>query len=192
MRKLLMSSLFIIGIYLSSCSVVDVDYFVHVDPTKNLIVCSDTEEYENKKIMNEIEVENGFTCLLKLHNYGVYKIKLHFKKIEGGVDEQLLEDLGLLDTFIKIKLGEKMILKKLKVNSREKDHEIIVKFEREELYMNTDDKCFKDISQCNFVKNEGSLILKNLLVFNINFQLPAEESLILIEKSAKGKLYLII
>jgi hypothetical protein len=155
----------------------EVDFFVYYVQSKNIIVCSDKKEGKDGPILNEIENDKGFTCLLNLkQKHPYYEIKLHLSyDEEKNINKNFGMDIDLGDVHL-FKISDNLPTTK----------RFFIKFEMNtnKVYYLLSDSCnLEMIDKCTFRESKDSLLMDKFL--KLNFETKGKDlNLNFFEKSS--------
>jgi hypothetical protein len=154
----------------------EIEFYVYYVQSKNIVVCSDKKDGKEGPILNEIENDKGFTCLLNLQRkQPYYEIILHLSYDE---ETKISKNFGM-----DIDLGNVHLFKISNNLPTTKRFFIKFDFETNKIYYLLSDSCnLESIDKCTFREAQNSLFMDKYL--QINFETKAKDlSLNFIEKS---------
>ncbi len=182
MRNYLVSIFLLQLLTVSSCfNIHMVDFFAFFIPNKNIVICSDKKDIKQGPILNEIENEKGFTCLINLKiKQPYYLVTLHISKVQKTYSHQEYE--------MDVDLGEGVLYRNLTRLPTEKHFIIKIDSDSKKVFYLPYEECtLEKIEKCPFKEAGDSLFMSKLLKLNFSTRLinkNALNELNLIEKTS--------
>ena len=176
----------------------EIDYYAYFIPVQNIIICSEKEYIKNQLILNELENEFGYTCLMGLKTKGVYRISLHVSLLQDTTGMYADNNLSKPESKVmEISMGKNSLLKNIELsqfkNKTSFVKQFLVKFENGKIMYIPNNNCDIDhIESCSFMDTKDSLFMKKFMKLNFEFKEPNVQEITLLEKSStSSKLYIL-
>lgn len=159
----------------------ELDYYAFIVPHKNLVLCSEKNTLNSTLILNEVEIENGYSCLIGIKKRNTLKINLVIKSVDNEGIFRYKQNSNF--NYLEVNIGKFNLISKLVMSSTDAKFNytkhFYVKYNQGKIFY-----CSSENSMnCHFV---DSLVLDRFIKLNFNFTLKKEktEEIVLLEKEA--------
>ena len=182
--------------HIYSSDLKEIDYYAYYLPGKNIVICSDKIKPKGL-ILNEFEIENGYTCLLNLKKNGLYMLNLHISKLENSNDF----DQSLLDSkpingqhqLIDFSIGKNLIFNNIDTTDEKNIsfvRKVLLNKEGSKILIIDNKNCdINKINECKYFEADDVIFMKKFVKLNFHFKMANFSDIVLLEKESLSIYY---